>query len=375
MNKRTSPKWYFVAAMLALLWGAMAQAQVMDETVLIRTPVTHDLYIAGRHVEIQAEVTGDIVAAGQLISVNATVEGDIIAAGETINLQARVMDDVRAAGRQIIVSNEIADHIVAAGESITLESSSRIGSWAWLAGETVRISGLIEHELKVAARKVIISGEIKGDVELFAEQIEILEGAHIHGDLIWYSKQAPMLQEGGVIGGQVIEKPFEHKKHDRGIPLAGTAFLTISLMATGTITYLLFPRLTEQANTELQRSRWLSLGLGLAVLLVTPIAIMLLFATVIGSLLALALLACYLVMVLFSVVISIFAVGKQGLRITGRDEGAGKGLHILAFLIAVIAIGILQLIPIIGGFIQLAIVLFGLGGLSLALYRGKPLSV
>lgn len=376
MNQRMLPVIYFLTTVLALLWGASLQAQVYDETILIRTPVAHDLYTAGRHIEVQADITGDLVAAGQLITVNATVEEDVIAAGESINLRARVLDDVRAAGRQVNISSEIADHIVAAGESVTLESGSRIGSWAWLAGETVRVSGQIGSELKAAARRVIISGEVNGNVELFAEQIDILNGARIHGDLIWHSKQPPNIEEGGIIDGQLIEKPFdfEHRKDGKGIPLAGTLFFAISLMATGTVLYLLFPRLTENASSELQQRPWFSLGIGLAVLFATPLVILLLFATVIGSLLAFMLLACYLVMILFGVVIGIFAISEQGLRRYGRWETAGRRRHLLAFVIVVIALWILQLIPIIGGLIKLAIVLFGAGGVSLAIYRAKSVT-
>ncbi len=377
MNQRILPVIYFLTTVLALLWGASLQAQVYDETILIRTPVDHDLYTAGRQIEIQADVAGDLVAAGQIVTVNATVEGDVIAAGETINLRARVLDDVRAAGRQVFISSEIADHLVAAGESVTLEAGSKIGSWAWLAGDTVRVSGQIASELKAAARRMIISGEIHGDVELFAEQIDILDGAHIHGNLIWHSKQFPNIEEGGIINGQLIEKPFDfgYKEHDKGLPLAGTIFFAISLMATGTVLYLLFPQLTQSASTSLQQRPWLCLGIGLAVLFVTPLVIMLLFATLIGSLLAFILLACYLVILLLSVVIGIFAVSEQGLHRYGKWETAGRGQHLLAFVIAVIAFWILQLIPIIGGLIQLAIVLFGAGGVSLAIHRARTVAI
>lgn len=373
MTPRMPPFIHMLSTLLALLWATSLQAQVYDETVLIRTPVAHDLYTAGRYVELQAGVSGDLVAAGEQITVNATIKGDVIAAGETISLRAMVMDDVRAAGRQVLVSNEIADHIVAAGESVILESGSRVGNWAWLAGETVRVSGEVGSELKVAARRVIISGEVNGNAELYAEQIDILDGARIQGDLIWHSEQPPNIEEGSMIGGQVTEIPFEfeQKEHHGGIPLAGTLFFAVSLMATGIVFYLLFPRLTENACTGLQQRPWLSLGIGLAVLFVTPLAIVLLFTTLIGSLLAFTLLAGYLVMLLFSVVIGIFALSELGLRRYGRWETAGRGRHLLAFAITVLALWILQLIPIIGGLIQLAIILLGLGGLSLVLYRSR----
>ena len=48
-----------------------------------------------------------------------------------------------------------------------------------------------------------------------------------------------------------------------------------------------------------------------------------------------------------------------------RKEGPAFELPIL--------LGLLQLIPIIGGVIKLAVVLFGLGGLALTIYRGRQL--
>lgn len=377
MNQRMLPVICFLATVFSLVWGTSLHAQIYDETILIRTPVDHDLYTAGRQIEIQADVAGDLVAAGQLVTVNATVEDDVIVAGETINLRARVLDDVRAAGRQMFISSEIADHLVAAGESITLEVGSKIGSWAWLAGETIRVYGQIGSELKVAARRVIISGEIQGDVELFAKQIDILDGAHIHGNLIWHSKQPLNIEEGSIINGQLIEKPFdfEYKEHDKGLSLAASLFFAISLMATGSVFYLLFPQPTNSASNSLQQRPWLCLAIGFAVLFVTPFVIMLLFATLIGSLLAFMLLACYLVILLFSLVIGIFAVSEQGLRRYGKWETAGRGQHLLAFVFAVIVLWILQLIPFIGGLIKLAIVLFGAGGVSLVIHRARSVAI
>ncbi|MGF1760979.1 polymer-forming cytoskeletal protein [Photobacterium sagamiensis] len=374
MNPRTHTLICFFAAVLTLIWGTALQAQVMGETVLIRAPVEHDLYTAGRHIEILAEVKGDLVAAGQVINVTDTVNGDVIAAAEIINLRAKVLDDVRAAGRRVIVSGEVGDHMVAAGENVTLESGSRIGSWAWLAGESVRVSGQVGGELKAAARHVIISGEVMGDVELIAEQIEILDGAHLHGDLIWRSEQPPKLGDDAVIDGRIIERPLpEHMEQDGTVPLAAFTFFAVSLMTTGVVLYLLFPRVTDQAMVMLHSQPWLCLGLGVMVLITTPLIIMLLFVTTIGSLLALGLLASYLVMILVAVVTGIFAVGDLGLRLTGKRETAGKGLLILSFLIAIILLGLLQLIPIVGGVIKLAVVLFGLGGLALTAYRGRQL--
>ncbi|PSW06666.1 hypothetical protein C9I89_03790 [Photobacterium lipolyticum] len=372
MNPRNHTLICFFAAVLTLIWGTALRAQVMGETVLIRAPVEHDLYTAGRHIEILAEVDGDLVAAGQVINVTDTVLGDVIAAAEIINLRANVLDDVRAAGRQVIVIGEVGDHMVAAGENVTLESGSRIGSWAWLAGESVRVSGQIGQELKAAARHVIISGEVIGDVELMAEQIEILDGAHLHGDLIWRSEQPPLISDGATIGGRIIERPLpEHMEDDDTVPLAAFIFFAVSLMITGVVIYLLLPQVTDQTMVILRSQPWLCLGLGVLVLITTPLVVILLFVTTIGSLLALVLLACYLVMILVAVVTGIFSVGDLGLRLAGKGDNAGKGLRILSFLIAITLLGLLQLIPIVGGVIKLAVVLFGLGGLALTAYRGS----
>jgi len=364
----------FCAAMLALVWGTALQAQTLGETVLIRAPVEQDLYIAGRHIEVMAEVQGDLVAAGQVISISEMIQGDVIAAGETVNLRARVLDDVRVAGRQVTLASEVGDHMVAAGERVTLESGSRVGGWAWLAGESVRMSGYVGKELKVAARHVIVSGEVMGNVELIAEKIEILDGAHLHSDLIWRGEHPPQLDDGALIDGRVIELPLpEHMKQEEGAPLAAFAFFAVSLIATGVVLYLLFPRVIVQTSTMLRRQPWICLGLGGAVLVITPLVILLLFVTTIGALLALALLACYLVMLLLAVVVGVFAVGELGLHFAAKGKEAGKGLRIVAFVVAILLLGLLQIIPFVGGLVELVLVLFGLGGLTLAMYHRQRL--
>ncbi|MGD2057054.1 MAG: hypothetical protein PVJ15_09630, partial [Gammaproteobacteria bacterium] len=187
-----------------LLLGASSgplSAQMIGEVVIKRGTIDEDVYAAGRRVNLVAEVQGDVVAAGQVVSIDRTVTGDIMAAGETVAIRAQVQDDVRAAGRSVSLSGQVAGHVVAAGEVVDIAPAATIGGWAWLAGREVNIAGRIGRELKAAGQRVILSGEVNGDVDIMAEEIHVLESARIDGDLVYRSGKEPDIAEGARIAG------------------------------------------------------------------------------------------------------------------------------------------------------------------------------
>ena len=117
----------------------------------------------------------------------------------------------------------------------------------------------------------------------------------INGNLIYRSENKPHIAEGAVIAGDVIAKPVLYKEpQGKG---AGIIFIVV-LAVAAIVYYLLFPAFSVAAANGLRRSPFIALGLGVAFLFATPFVVMLLLVTVIGVLVALPLLAWYLVSLL-----------------------------------------------------------------------------
>jgi cytoskeletal protein CcmA (bactofilin family) len=317
---------------------------------------------------IVADVEQDVTAAGRSVSISGRVGGDVIAAGETVIVNGEVADDVRAAGRIVMVSGRVGDHMVAAGQRVSVEPGAEVGGRAWLSGGTVSIEGRINRDLKAAARKVKLSGQVGGDVDILAEEIEIEAGAVVQGDLVWRGETQPEISAEAHINGQVIQKPLpEHVPEQQDFP--GGVLFSLGLVVGGVATYLLLPRASVSMALAAQASPWKSLGLGLTVFLVAPMAVGLLLATVVGYLLALMLLALYLFMLALGALAGLFSLGDLGLRLLGKRDDASKGLRVLSIVTAVVMLAVMQMVPVLGGLIGFLVWLVGLGAVQLSLYR------
>jgi cytoskeletal protein CcmA (bactofilin family) len=355
--------------MCALWLGASSVfAQQAGETVVTRGTVKEDLYLAGGSVTVAATVEGDIVTAGGHVMVGDDIQGDVIAAGGTVTVSGKVRDDLRAAGGTVMINADIGDDAIAAGGTVVLAPSALVNGRAWLAGGKLDIGGRIRRELRAAGGNIALGAEVQGDVTLTGESIDIGPRAVIHGNLRYLSPNEARIDKDARITGSVTRLPFEPHAAPRLHRGGARLGVMLSLMVTGAVLVLLFPSASSAAASEIGRAPWKSLGLGLALLTATPLVIVLLFASVLGAWLGLILLAAYLVALLVGFLTGALFVGEAGLRLARREE-AGKAWRIAALVAALLVAGVLGFVPVVGGLVTFALLLFGLGALALYGYR------
>jgi hypothetical protein len=185
---------------------------------------------------------------------------------------------------------------------------------------------------------------------------------------VWRSETEPEISSEALIAGQVVQKPLPERIIKRpGFPIGG--LFALGLVVAGVVAYLLFPRAFVSTALAAQASPWKSLGLGLTVLVVTPIAVGLLLVTVVGYLLALMMLALYLVTLALGALAGLFSLGDLGLRLLGKRDDASRGLRALSIVAAVAILAVIQIVPVLGGLIGFLVCLIGLGAVQLSLYR------
>lgn len=341
-------------------------AQDTGETIIKREPIDHDFYAAGQTIQLIGPINGDATIAGQRLTVDGQVTGDVLAAGEVITINGNVLDDVRAAGRLIQINGNIGDHIVAAGETITISANTHVGSWAWLAGRRIEVFGQVGKELKAMGDEVIIDGVVDGPVEITAERIQILDSAVIKGPVLVQSPNPPQIAKGATITGAVTHLPMpeiEPAPVVKAVLLAGLMF-ALGLILTGIVYYLLFPRFSVTAARHIEGVPLASLGLGFAVLILTPVVIVILFSLGVGFLLGILLLAAYLLMVVAGGLTGVIYVSDVALRRVFKKEAAGKGMMVLVLIGAFILLGLVQLIPFLGSLVVFVLTVMGIGALK-----------
>ncbi len=355
-------------AVLVLQFHTQAHAQEFGEVVIKRGTVDDDLYMAGAQVDLYATVNGDVVVAGGQLNLEGDISADAIAAGGTITLRGAVGDDARLAGGDIRVAGRIGDDLVAAAGRIHLSPVAKIGGRAWLSGGEIRIDGQVMQELRASGGRVVITGKVDGNVELWADEIVIEETAVISGDLHYKSSRQAKIASGARIDGEVIYTPVEvqMKPVIASIIFAGLVIL-FSLIVTAVLLFLLFPEFSLRASQSLRHQPWQSIGIGLAVFAGIPVLMVILLSTAIGVWLALMLLAIYLVMLLVGYFIGAMFVGNAGLNMMHKTE-VSNALRATALAIAIFALAVINLVPLLGSLVNWVVLLAGMGALSRQMY-------
>lgn len=359
-------------AVVVMLTSAIAQR--VGEAVAITEPQSSDQYLAGRVVQVSAPIGGDLVVAGRELVVDAQIDGDLIAAGLSLDLRDTVTDDVRAAGRMLTLDAQIMGHVVAAGQEVVLGSGASVADWAWLAGRTVTVEGQVGDQLRAVGQSVVLTGEIDGDAILAAERIEVGPGAIIRGDLRWASETEPDIAASATVEGEIIEEDLpEGLEGMRGFSqvggIASAVLFGVALITAALAAFLVFPRFSQSAAGRIRAMPLRTLGLGLGVVVGTPIVILALFISRIGWIVGMATLVGYLLLLLCATLFGVIIVGALGLQLSTKEGTPKRPIQLLAIAIGVVLILLLAQIPVLGAIILLVVLLGGLGGISGELWQ------
>lgn len=334
--------------------------------------IDDDLYAVGQSVTIQGIVNGDVLVAGQTVTISGSVAGDVMAAGGSVVLSGPVAGTARLAGQTVDVLAPVGQDVLVGAAALTTGPRAEIGRDVLVGGGAVTLGGPIGRSVRAGTDQLTIAAPVGGDVLAQASSLRLASGAGIGGSLTYTSGQEAVLEPGATVGGLTthLAAPVEPSQpspgEQVGAGVLGWLRTLVGFTAYGLLLVLLFPRLTARSTETLAHSPLESLGLGFAVLAGAPVAALLLF--IVGLLvggwwigpLAVAL---YLALLPLGYAVVGLYVGHVVLHRLGRDRLA-IGWHLLAGLAV---LGLVSLIPVAGGLLVLAALIFGLGAFVIAL--------
>ena len=351
------------SAVPVLAFDARSGATV---TVASGETVDDDLYVGANTVIVDGTIAGDLWAAGGTITVNDVVNGSVMAAGRTVNINGDIGHAVRAGGETIIINGDVSGDVIVGCSQMNIASTAKIGGDLLFGAGIARIDGLIEGDITGGGSEVTISNGVKGNIALKVESLTILPTANIQGNLTYTCEEKADIQSGAQIGG-IITHNLPEVKEERakvfpfvlfsGIRGKVTGF--IMALIAGLVIILLAPRRLTSIAESIRSRPGASAGWGALILFVTPIAAIIVCITIIGipvGLIALALwgIAIYLAQIPVGLFI--------GRWIIGHFRGVeGKAIMVGALSLGLVILRLLRLIPYLGFFIGLAVIIFGLG--------------
>ena len=355
---------------------ALAAAGVLLAAVAIRAAwaVEEDgspsnVYMTGAEVRIDRAVEGDLTVAAGRVHVDQSVGGDALLGAGSIDVLAPIGEDLRAAAAIVTVANSVEGSALIAAARIILTSASEIRGETWLAARNVTLAGRTRSAVKVYAREVSIQGEIRGPVDISADRIYLADTARIYGDVIYTGANPIEIRPGAQVTGSVTRtatgtlESANTAAHVPGLkPLR--PLVIAALFALGVLLHALSPGFTANAVRTLGAAPGKSLGLGTALFFSVPPIAVLLFITIIGIPVALALVAAYaLVLVLGYIVSAFFFAGKLGHVLKQRTL---SGWMRYAFLgAALLLLALATSVPYVGPLVLLLTAAGGLGAIVL----------
>lgn len=368
-NDRRGRLWLLGAAGAALLGGLSARAADTD-TKSIR--FGSDEFAAGNHLHVQQPINGDGFFAGHEVDVSGEVAGDLAAVATEVRLSGRVGHNLYAAGRRIDLEGNVDGNARLAAADLQVASGARIGGGSTLAAENVEFDGQTLGYLTAAARSVTIDGHIGGDATVTAAELEIGPQAVIDGSLVFRGPKPPQVASTARIGGGVRFIPQQQRHVSAPPPLlrAGSWLWLVGWMIAGALIIALWPTFTGVITGEAAKHYLYAVLMGLAVLVATPVAIVVLLVTVIGIPLALLLLAVYLLVLPLGYLAGAATLGDLvAVRVPALATDSGR--RGLALAISLLVLFLVRQLPVIGPLIVFVVLIAGMGAIVLASHRWR----
>jgi cytoskeletal protein CcmA (bactofilin family) len=363
----------FALGFLILLLNLTSHAQdnrgrPTEDTVTLDLGSDH--FASGRNITVSRPVDGDLLAAGGSVVLDSNVGGDAVVAGSRVRIDGNFSQRVYAAGGQVLVNGTVARNARLAGGNIELAPSSRIDGGVSIGAGEARVSGSIRGYLQSAAGSLYINGPIGGDVEAIGGRIELGPNTRIAGRLRYRSrkevKRDPAAQ---VLGGIEQVQPPQRRAPARGRGLVVFAIWTLGLMLLITVLLLAVPGFVVNVTEMLESRPGASALLGFAILVCTPVAVVLLLITLIGIPLGLLCIATYLILLAIGYLSAATALGGVFLRRLRLGTVSTTSWRIGAGIAGILILAVLGQIPLLGGLVVFAALLMGMGAIGLQVNR------
>lgn len=288
------------------------------------------------------------------------------AIGENVVVNDRDEGNLVVAGRDVFIDRNLSKRMIIAGERVVIKSRSKE---LYLAGKDITINGKVKENLNIMAKNLYINAPVGGDINIFTANTIISKGVIVDGDIevdgnilvskgavvkgnIYYDDKLPVVK-GRVVGDLIkkTEKDYTFERHFSFLP-----FKLFSIFSLFILTSIIFKLRKNFGIERLDRyltNKSLILFKGFAGLILTPIAAILLFITILGFPVGILLILFYMILLFLAIPIAnIILATKYFDRV-----------NLFKILLSSFILTLLISLPFVGWIIKFFLILLGLGSI------------
>ncbi|MEH6645986.1 EI24 domain-containing protein [Sulfitobacter sp.] len=332
------------------------------------------------------EATRDVLVVGATVSLDGAIAQDTHAAGFDIDVDATTGGDLYAMGFSVSLRGPVGGDLSASGFSVRTRSGAEVAGNARLAGGWVTIDGRVLGALVAAGGEVTLNSEVSGDVLLAGETLTFGPDARIGGTLTYSAPARLNIPERVVPADRVTFEPYQRREMMGGAhemwseweyPVLPTFFSLLSgfLVTLGLFTVIgalfltLAPKQVRHLRQHIEARPGMALlwgVIGLSILFgLVPVSALAVVGIPLVPIVLLGIVAFWTL----GYVLGVYVLAMRVMRGLGSAEHPEIWMRLLALVIGVTIFALLNFIPVLGWMANFALVLLGVGGMTMALFK------
>ena len=299
-----------------------------SEIELVDKPIAGDLMIAGKQVKITSDINGDVYVAGGKVEVDSKIGGNLIVVGGEVKILGKVLKN-----------------LIMAGGKVEVDENAEIGGYTLAGGQEINLLGKFMGPVKLGAETLLVGQKtiINGNLEADVTKSEVAETSKIVGE-----KNIKIHE---------VKKPEVNESRIRQMKQVGYAGKLISFLSKLLVLLIFVKLFGKRINQiDLKNYFWANIGLGLAVLVVTPFLVIISMITIVAIPLSMIILVLYFLTIYLSSIVVSMVLGNY---IFVKNKF--KENFYLQAIVGLLLISLLEIVPIVGGFTRLVVLLLGMG--------------
>ncbi len=351
--------------------ASAAAAEVRHEqtyTLSKGETIKNDLYVYCGRARIDGTVEGDLIAFAGGVDVNGHVTGDVIAFSRTLRITGQVDGNVRAFTNTLTIGGIVSRNVTSFGDVFDLDSAAKIGGGATIFADTASLDGKIMRDVLAFAGRSSIAGSIGGNLKMKGRMLSIGSTADIRGSSRFTGKEPPEVSPQAKLASPIdFHKLEEESEYRHAKYYVWRVIWTAATLLFGLVLFLLMPQFARDTVGSAERYG-ASFGLGVLVLFGVPIAAVIACLTIVGIPLGVSVVILWLA-ALYSSQIVVGAVLGKWLFGPATEIWNTIGRMALGLILLQVVTTALRPVHYVGALVKLAVLLWGMGAISMALYK------
>ena len=323
-----------------------------------------DIFLFADRVRIEGTVDGDAYVFSHDVTANGHVTGDIIAFAHTLRIGGQVDGNIRAAVNTLTVTGSVGKNALTFAEYANLDPAGKIGGSITAFVESLNVEGKLGRDMLIFSKHLSISGAVGGGIQAKGGTLSISATGEVDGPVRFEGEVAPEVSPGAKLASPVEYKKWEHKRSYRDSSYyVWQVIWSAAYILFGLVLFSLMPEFSQEAVKSAEQYG-AAAGLGVLVGFGLPIAAVIACFTVVGLFIGVSAFFLWYGALYFGQVIVGALVGQW---MMGRTSELWPLIGRMA--VGFVVLRLCTMIPHVGFWVKYGAAFWGIGAISLAVYR------